>query len=304
MQITSLKTDADLLNAAVPEGYLLVFMSKDSEGNLVKRYKNSSGEFGTLGCSAASDGDITDSVLSVILSAIAVNEEQAYILRLDANTISYELDTIIGEVVDPSELPLPVFRLILSEQKAVADTGQSISHHGNVTYTTVDGKTCAQFSGDGYIFAANVAGLPAGQSERTIIAKVKPSSSSSDKYVVSIGNSQDRCRYGFGFYDNSSIGVWCKNYTINYPFEYEDDQWYTVAVTLEDSIEKVYVNGVLIGTNERTDIDTGSDGVCIGAGIEDWVNKFSGYIADVSVYNIALYDVYIHALYLTERPIV
>ena len=56
MQITSLKTDADFLNAVVPEGYLLVFMSKDSDGNLVRRYKNSAGEFGSLGGSTVSGG--------------------------------------------------------------------------------------------------------------------------------------------------------------------------------------------------------------------------------------------------------
>jgi hypothetical protein len=47
------------------------------------------------------------------------------------------------------------------------------------------------------------------------------------------------------------------------------------------------VNGNLLGTNFRDDINTGNLGVAIGAGIGDYNYMFLGNISNVCIYNKA-----------------
>ena len=48
MKLSTLKTDSDFENAVVPEGALLIFFALDSSGKVVKRYKDSNGNFGSM----------------------------------------------------------------------------------------------------------------------------------------------------------------------------------------------------------------------------------------------------------------
>ena len=48
MNLLKLYTDNDFQNAAVPEGTLLIFFALDSNGKVVKRYKDSNGNFGSM----------------------------------------------------------------------------------------------------------------------------------------------------------------------------------------------------------------------------------------------------------------
>ena len=48
MNLSTLHIDADFANAVVPAGQLLIFFSVDSNGKVVKRYKDSNGNFGDM----------------------------------------------------------------------------------------------------------------------------------------------------------------------------------------------------------------------------------------------------------------
>ena len=48
MNLLKLYTDNDFSNAVVPEGTLLIFFALDSSGKVVKRYKDSNGNFGRM----------------------------------------------------------------------------------------------------------------------------------------------------------------------------------------------------------------------------------------------------------------
>lgn len=48
MKLSKLYTDADFENAVVQEGELLIFYSLDSSGKVVKRYKDSNGNYGSM----------------------------------------------------------------------------------------------------------------------------------------------------------------------------------------------------------------------------------------------------------------
>lgn len=47
-EILKLNTDEAFSNAVVPAGQLLIFYVLDTEGNIVKRYKDSNGNFGDM----------------------------------------------------------------------------------------------------------------------------------------------------------------------------------------------------------------------------------------------------------------
>lgn len=98
MDLLTLKTDNDFINAVVPEGYLLVFYSLDNNGNIVKRYKDSNNNFGNI---AGGINDIPEEEAKVIITQKVENIEQDVIqidaMLVEANTISTQLDSIIGE---------------------------------------------------------------------------------------------------------------------------------------------------------------------------------------------------------------
>jgi hypothetical protein len=98
MNLLDLKTDNDFNGAIVPEGYLLIFYSLDNNGNIVKRYKDSKGNFGDIGGSV---NDITEEQAKVIITQKVENIEKDVIeinaILVEANTVSTQLDSIIGE---------------------------------------------------------------------------------------------------------------------------------------------------------------------------------------------------------------
>ena len=48
MQVEPIQSDSSYNNSAIPEGKVLVFYAIDNQGQVVKRYKDSSGNFGNL----------------------------------------------------------------------------------------------------------------------------------------------------------------------------------------------------------------------------------------------------------------
>ena len=96
MLLNNLYKDSDFLNSQVPEGYLLVFYSLDESGNIIRRYKNSNGEFGNIG-----NADIPEEVAKEQITQAVNNveeiKEEISIQLVEATTISYQIDKIIGE---------------------------------------------------------------------------------------------------------------------------------------------------------------------------------------------------------------
>lgn len=98
MIVQRLYKDIDLSDSKVQQGYLLVFYSVDSKGNIIKRYKDSEGNFGTLaGASTGmSDAEAEEIIVKNTTTAESdVEITQAYLVS--ANDISNTLDSIIGE---------------------------------------------------------------------------------------------------------------------------------------------------------------------------------------------------------------
>ena len=98
MDLLNLKTDNDFINSVVPEGYLLVFYSLDNNGNVVKRYKDSNGNFGNI---AGGVNDIPEEEAKVVITQkveiVEKDVELISVMLVEANTVSTQLDSIIGE---------------------------------------------------------------------------------------------------------------------------------------------------------------------------------------------------------------
>lgn len=108
MRLEGVHEDKEYANSIVPAGYLLVFIGYDTGeigGNIVKRYKDHAGLFGTLAGSAltppSTDDDITDEVAAALIQESLVvidsNVEEILKLRSSGIAISNQLDEIIGE---------------------------------------------------------------------------------------------------------------------------------------------------------------------------------------------------------------
>ena len=101
MKLETIYEDIQFNNSVVPEGYLLVFTgysSGVSGGVVVKRYKDSKGNFGTLaGASVGmSDKEAQEIIIEHTITAESdVQATQAILVQ--ATIISNTLDSIIGE---------------------------------------------------------------------------------------------------------------------------------------------------------------------------------------------------------------
>lgn len=107
MQLDVFRTDADFNDAIVPAGYVLVFLSKDDSGNIIKRYKDSNNKFGTIGGAVqgggaggggtgGTDSDVT-ALVTVLVNGVLTSAAYIEDLNNTAVTISNQLDDIIGE---------------------------------------------------------------------------------------------------------------------------------------------------------------------------------------------------------------
>ena len=99
MLLSAIYNDSNFIDSKIPEGYILIFYSLDENGNIVKRYKDSNGNFGNLGGSGKQD--ITDEVakeqIIQITNEIEESKQEIYVKLVEATAISNQLDQIIGE---------------------------------------------------------------------------------------------------------------------------------------------------------------------------------------------------------------
>ena len=97
MLLSSIYEDSHFSDSVVKEGYVLLFFGYSNGvvgGDIVQRYKDSSGNFGTI--AGGSSTNITEQLLGITESVETVQEQVTASLTV-ATTISNQLDDIIGE---------------------------------------------------------------------------------------------------------------------------------------------------------------------------------------------------------------
>ena len=186
-----------------------------------------------------------------------------------------------------------VFSAPLSESSATAETGQTFTVSGNVTYGTVDGISCATFDGNSGINFPDT-GMPAGTSARTLSCWFK---------INSIETNSNPALFGYGVRENGKFcglfiesdgkvvfsGYNEQNHLYSPAGAVSVGKWYHVAAVKTGASEKLYINGVKVAegtTGKNTELALGT----IAYTTDTTAHKFNGSLAACRVYNGALSD--------------
>ena len=153
MDVKKIYEDSDFSSAVVPEGTILTFNAL-VDGQVVTRYKDSSGNFNILQGLNNQSLQINPAytVSSRTGNSITVQPVQ---ITSEGQYISNKGDTIMAICdfdIPKEEVAIPtdglVFYAPLAEDKATAETGQTLNYTGNFQFNIVSGIPCAVFSGE------------------------------------------------------------------------------------------------------------------------------------------------------------
>jgi hypothetical protein len=158
------------------------------------------------------------------------------------------------------------------------------------------GKVGGALSFDGANDYVDINDNPGSSSPRTIIAYVKNFPISGRRDIINVRRNffniqNNKICFFIGGLNTSYL---CSSQTFN-----SSTDWNFVAATYKDGVEKVYINGSLVGVmnvsgNPQTNISDDAIGVCSYCGM---LSFFSGLIDEVRVYNRDLSESEIKALY-------
>lgn len=196
----------------------------------------------------------------------------------------------------------PVFSAPLSAQSDTAETGQSLTTTGTVTYQEVDGRQCAYFNGRSLI-SCPVTALPGGSSRRTVTAWVKCSKSAPTRMsIVGYGVSAENEAYNMEL-RNGTFGIFGEHNADNEGYAtatFDASQWHLLTVVHEGITDYFYIDGVAAGSFEYARNTSANGTLYIGNSTNytsDGGFPMTGYIADVRIYNVALSEEKIMQLY-------
>lgn len=169
---------------------------------------------------------------------------------------------------------------------------------GNPQVTQIGNIPCMYFDGDTYL-ETTAAGLPQGNSPRSVSIWFSNSSDGWDKGMVGYGTYTSNQMYGLGedSYDDRGFSVWAHGNDVHSGILPEDNTFYHVAVTFDGvKTAKFYFNGEFWeeGTHKNS-LNTTGISICIGSEVEG-NSLFVGHLAAVRVYNRVITEAEIKTL--------
>ena len=192
-----------------------------------------------------------------------------------------------------------VFYAPLSESAAAAQTGQTLTVTGTLTFGTVNGIPCATFSGSQYI-TFNASEFPTGNSDRTISFWVRKTTSSGIWMFFRYGG--DSGDDNLGIFSNGSY-IMAGGGTTDMPQTDVScfNTWRHIALVFSSGTATLYIDNVAESVDDTTVWETLATNGSIG-GVYDGRHLNSGNIAAVRVYNRALTASEITQLYGEFQP--
>ena len=174
--------------------------------------------------------------------------------------------------------------------------------------TWVDGKVgkALRFDGvDDYVIAS-ANGVSLGSNPRSIIIWINPSTSTNLYGIVGYGSGNCTGKqFYIGRRNDVMFTFWggCADY--NFPDDVYSNEWSFLAITFDGAYIRGYKNGLLSGSVSRPINTPSISKVIIGAKSDNdgasFGEKFPGLIDEVRIYNRALSDAEIKALYEATR---
>ncbi|BCY27617.1 hypothetical protein KK2020170_04850 [Flavobacterium okayamense] len=156
-----------------------------------------------------------------------------------------------------------------------------------VTVNSVTPATHLDFDGVNDYVSANNNLLPFGNSARTVEAWVKTSTSNVGT-IVNYGNQSTNQRFGVLLDGSGRVLVIGEFNDYTTTTSINDNNWHHVAVTFDGNLLTVYVDGVNVGTTNKT-YATNGDLMGIGSTYRTtfWGELLDGEIDEVRIWNIA-----------------
>ena len=308
MDLEKIYTDSEFSSAVVPAGKLLTFTGYDtgvSGGNIVTRYKDSSGNFGTLSggggsgetdfykCATVSSSPKTwtgykatfaDGVWSFAGTATSgLTYSSGSFTPVVGSTYNdgctVNANLYIG-AVPTSGL---VFYAPLSRNASAAETGQQLTYTGTVQFATYNGIPAAHL---------DHAGITSG-----IVA-----ASGLGNWTISFWVTNENWNYvsiiaHFGVWNSSVVGVQTNN---GFPQLYyqpvgggsnsnrQNNTWYHVVYQQAGGVVKAWVNGVEDLSANHSSQDCSNQPFYMGSITGDGSFPLYGYLAAARIYNRAL----------------
>lgn len=181
-----------------------------------------------------------------------------------------------------------VFYAPLSQEKSMAETGQTLTTTGTISYQTVDGIPCAYFNGSsGITFSTE--NIPFGGNAWRVMFKFRYTNEKSAQ-ILCWGEFADLSAVRFHLYrhgdllgfrlfadnvDDPANGVYSQD------LSYET--WYSVSVTYKNGKLSLELDGLTIMEKEFSFNILPGDGT-IGFRQNDSNNFFVGYLSDIRIY--------------------
>lgn len=191
--------------------------------------------------------------------------------------------------VEPGKIPAPndyVFYASLSSALAnTAETGQSLTYVNTPSAAVVSGINCLYFDTEFEVKVSDTTGLPTGSNPFTLSIWANKLEINSESFAYSIGrDSFYRAAFmGYNASQKYMYGSWGRDITTNTTAEL--NKWVNLVFVYENGIMKLYVDNVLIDSNNLTlYINYGQ--IYIGSYIAG--RKFYGYLANARIYKRAL----------------
>ena len=193
-----------------------------------------------------------------------------------------------------------VFYAPLAEDKATAETGQTLTKTGTIEFTTQDKIQCALFDGNSIIKALDE-NLPTGSSPRSISVWAKSTDTSLDSYIFGFGNRSTNQMFAINFYfDDLAIG--CMNNNFETTGKIKQYEWHHYIASASGNEVSIYVDGVLQHTGIFPQgMNTVSSIIFIGASTDNGTSginyEFKGFLASARIYNRILSKEEVTSLY-------
>lgn len=327
MELVKIYTDSDFSQASVPEGKILTFVARDESDKIVTRYKNSSGEFGTLAGGGGAPVIVGDKYYKCVsvdktnstwtgYQAILTDGVYAFDTTVTAGLVFGNGYTpIVGNIYNDNatvmvaklwsgapQIPTDglVFYAPLSERKSSAETGQSLTYDGDITFSTYKGITAAHFE------------------QACITTGTLADSGLDDGFAISVFFANDNFRnnaviahmgewdgYGGEWWgvqtDNGSSRLYYQNHIASgSQTQLENNKWYHIVYQQGGGKAQAWINNAQDLSNSVSYTAASCSGkplyIANIMGDTSWC-PFYGYIAEVRIYNRTLTSEEIETLY-------
>lgn len=212
----------------------------------------------------------------------------------------YKLNNLESSNLKINNIPVDglLFYAPLSENKTVAETGQSLSINGTITYEEINGIPAALFNGSSYI---SMDTLITSDSQPYTLSCWFKKTSGSDSAAFNIGHNSTARRFCLFCTSEYKIQLERCNTTVGSEILGNDRMHHVLASYNGSGESKLYIDGVLVNSDSSTSISAANGDFIIGRFAGYGGYYWNGYISACRLYNRVLEDKEVVQLYKEFR---